>query len=166
MHGCWVKPWASSRALYWETFASWSQFSHKHPFITHWINSFWCSLNWTKHTFHDFKDFISNLVVSSHMGQSLRLQASITVVRSQSSSKYCEKWKQKALSMFTNVRSYTFDCNLCWVNRCLSFIVIQLNIWEHTFACPTYLCLGVSFARLKISTMTSLHGCGLNSGSL
>ena len=42
------------------------------------------------------------------MGQSLQLRASATIVRSQTSSKCCDTWKQKASSRFTCVWSYNF----------------------------------------------------------
>ena len=104
MPGRWVKPWVTSRALYRETFPNWSRFptnTHLQPTGLTLFGVVSTGLN----TFRDFKDSSSDLMASSHMGQSLRLRASATVVGSQSSSKCCDIWKQKASSRFTSVWS-------------------------------------------------------------
>jgi hypothetical protein len=102
-----VKPWATDHALYCETFPNLHRFltnTHLQPIG---LTPFGVVSN-ELNTFRDIKDPSLDLIAFSHMGQSLRLRALATVVGSQSSSKCCDIWKQKASSRFTNVRSHTF----------------------------------------------------------
>ena len=142
--------------LYWKTFPNMSHFftnTHLQPTGLTPFGIVSTRLN----TFLGISSSV--LMATSLMGQSFRLRVSAIIVVSQLSSKCCNTWKQKTSSRFIYVRSYSclykVDCNLCW---CFSFSVIKLNAWKHTFACCTYLCLGMSFVRLKILTMTSFMG--------
>ena len=102
-----MKPWATRCALFRETFIKLSCFltnTHLQPTGLTPFGVVVTGLN----TFLDIKDSSSDLMASSHMGQSLCLRTSDTLVVSQSSSNCCDTWKQKASSRFTCVRSHNF----------------------------------------------------------
>ena len=76
-----MRPWTTSHILYWETFPNLSRFltnTHLQPIGLTPFGVVPIGLN----TFLDIRDFGLDLMVSSHMGQSLQLRTSATIVSS------------------------------------------------------------------------------------
>jgi hypothetical protein len=107
-------------------------------------------------TLRDLKDSSLDLMASSHMGQSLLLWASVTIVQSRPLFKCCGVWKQKVSSRST----YVWPMKVHFFTKLLALFVestsnffsrvIQLNAWKHTLVCHTYLSLCTSILGLKI----------------